>query len=266
MVNPSRKLTPAQTGVRRIRDNSAASHAAFSKGVNINPKVFLVGGCDFLSRHKAVQDIKKKILKERASSLHTVTFYNKEIDVKLLQERVFTFSFSRDKIVIFKDAGNLPKSIKDYLLDNWDKITENNYFIFEIEEDCSKSQKDNKLISDKFLNAISKKSVVYNINSPLHRKVSVEDFKWSIRRGDLSGSIYILEKLFEHHGEGKELGPQLLGIIVSEVFSPSHSACKRENFTCLWDTDRAIKEKGMDCRLALQRLIVKLLAGKREGI
>lgn len=230
--------------------------------VSIIPKVFLVGGSDFLSRQKAVESIKKKILKEKAGSLHTVIFYSKEIDIKLLQERIATFSFSGDKIIIFKDAYNLAKNVKDYLENNLEAAAKNNYLVFEIEEDYSKFKKDKKIISDSFFSTLFKKASVYNISSSEPKKVSVEDFKWSVRKGELSSSIYILEKIFEQQHQGRELGPQLLGIIISELSVLRHPFYKRENFAYLWAADREIKEKGMDTRLVIQRLLVKLFAKK----
>ena len=80
----------------------------------------------------------------------------------------------------------------------------------------------------------------------------------SLRRKDLSSSLYILESLFEGGSKDKLLGVQVIGILVRNSSYLKGSLKKNKSFKYLWEADRAIKEKGGDVRLAIGALLVKL--------
>jgi hypothetical protein len=225
--------------------------------VTTHKKVFLIAGSGFFQRKQAIDNIKKKILLRKQAPLNVLTFYSKEIDIKDLQEKILTFSFDKDKIIIFKDAYRLSRVVKDFLFDNFEKIISNNYMILEIEKDYFQLRKDKKISGDKFFNHIFKEGVSFRVSSQ-QKEVSLEDFKRSIRKKDLSSSLYFLERLFKD-GNSRELGPLILGILVREFSYFKQSDIKEKCFSYLWDTDRAIKERGIETQLAIELLIVKAI-------
>jgi hypothetical protein len=189
--------------------------------VNIREKVFLVVGLDFNQRRLIIENIKKKFSyipsgeKNKINSINVLTLYGKEIDLDSFKEKIFTFSFSKEKIVILKDAYNLSKEIRDFIFKNFNKIILHNYIIFDIERDYYRLTQDRKVISDSFFSFIFKNAALFKVVSR-SSEVSFEDLKKSIRKNDLPSSLYILRKLFEDKNKDNELGPQILGFLVRE--------------------------------------------------
>jgi len=229
--------------------------------VNIAERVFSVVGDDALARQGAIENIKRRILKDKSRPLNSLIFYPKETELKDLQEKLLTYSFDRDKLVIFKDSSRLLAQIKTFLLKSFEKVAASNYLVFEIEKDYFSLARDSKISSDKFFQLILKKGKVLKISS-YGRKASIEDFKRSIRKNDLSSSLYILEKLFADAGKSKEkeYATFLLGVLLMEVSFRRTAFGRAKSLSLLWEADRALKEKGMDSRLALEVLITKLIA------
>ncbi|UCD15890.1 MAG: hypothetical protein JSV34_02250 [Candidatus Omnitrophota bacterium] len=221
-------------------------------------RVFIVAGLDFLQRKASLNAIKSRILQQKSTQLNILTFYGKEIDIRLLEEHAFTFSFDREKIVIIKDAYNLSREIREFLLQNYKKIVSTNYIILEIERDYFQLRRDKKIVNDKFFSFIFRQAVSFKAVSR-QRQVSLEDFKRSIRKKDLSSSLYFLEKLFER-GNTREMGPLILGILVRETAYSNNFFDKEKKFSHLWEADRAIKEKGIDTKLAIELLLAKLFS------
>lgn len=90
--------------------------------MNIREKVFFVSGDNFLQRQRAIEGIKKRIQKDKFTSLNTLTFYSKEIYLQDLQEKLFTASFNKSKIAVFKDFPDLTSAVRNLLFDNLERI------------------------------------------------------------------------------------------------------------------------------------------------
>lgn len=219
-------------------------------------KIFVIIGLDFFGRQQVIERIKKRIARFKETPLNVLTFYSREIDLKNLQEKVLTFSFEQERIVIFKMAGHLPIEIKDLLLKYMDKIVLYNYVIFEIEEDSRQWEKSKKI--DKFFSFLLKEGTVLRIASVV-RELSLDDFKKSIRMNNVSQAVCVLEHLFKEKGKERELGPQILGILIRHYSYMKNAQKKQECFDHIWYADRAIKEKGLNARLVLEVLLVKLM-------
>ena len=256
--------------VNPVRDNNkdAICGGKISNGVNIRERVFLISGNNFPQHRLAIENIKKRILKEKTTSLDVHTFYGKETNIRDLGEKFFTTSFQKNKIIVFKNSRDLPVAVRDFIFQNLQKILEANYLIFETDEDYYQFQKDKKLIADKLFNIVLKKAALFRVVS-IKEKSSMESFMGSIRRNDLAASVYILEKLFKGGSKDKGLGPQIIGILIrkfsTQGFSMGGSASGKKNFAekdryfkYLWEADRAIKEKGLDPRLVIETLLAKV--------
>jgi hypothetical protein len=221
----------------------------------IRKKIFCVIGLDFFHRQRAIDRIKFQILKNKNYSLNTTTLYSGELDTKRLQEAVFHFSFDREKIILFRNSQKLPSDIKNFLLKEINKIIVFNYVIFEIERDYREFVSDKKIIQDTFFRYILKNSTLRKIHS-FKEDISLKKFIIDVRRNRFSSALYKLERLFLEFKNDKKLGVQILGALVREF---SYLAGQRQKyFDLLWDTDRLIKEKGIDPKLALEILITKL--------
>ncbi|MEI8350408.1 MAG: hypothetical protein WCI77_09700 [Candidatus Omnitrophota bacterium] len=228
-----------------------------------NTKLFLVASADFSQRYTAIEAIKRKILKEKSTALNILTCYSKDIELKDLQERILTFSFDSQKIVVFKDAYHLSKEVKDFMVKSFKTICSFNYLIFEMEKDYTQLMRDKKIISDKFLGFILRKALRPKL-SMAHKESTLEDFRSALHRNDVASALYILGKLFEAKASEKEreiLGLQIVGLLVSELSYLSNSFVKQKYFDYLWQTDRAIKEKGIEPRFAIELFLSKTLVG-----
>jgi len=67
-----------------------------------------------------------------------------------------------------------------------------------------------------------------------------------------------LDNMFAGGTKDKLLGPQILGILVKRCSYLRDPAQRQRCLKYLWQADRALKEKGLDARLALETLLVKL--------
>lgn len=227
--------------------------------VTTNTRVFYVCGADFAGRKLIIENIKKRTLQNGITSLNILNFYPKEIKIKDLQEKVLLSSFDAAKMLIFKDAHNLSKEVKDFLYNNFSKIISNNYIVFEAESDFSTSK---KILADKLFSFILAKAACYKTNSSL-RAPGFDDFKKSIRQKNRAQAIYVLAKLYEEKAsdnEKKALGLQLFGIIVSEFSYLKDDVLRKKYFNYLWEADRAIKERGFDPRFAIELFLSRSLA------
>lgn len=251
--------------VKPVNNNNrgAANSGKIPNGINIRARVFLVSGNSFLQRRRAIENIKKRILKGRDTSLNTLIFYGKEADPKDLGERLFTVSFDREKIAVFKNFHNLSSAVSRFLFDNLKRILAGNYLIFETDKDYYQLQKDKRFSKDAFFTSVLKKAAVFRVSST-KKKATMDDFMASLRKNDLAASVYILESLFSGTSQDKILGPQIIGILTRKLsFLPAqgkkNSTEKEKYFQYLWQADRAIKEKGLDPRLVIESLLVKVL-------
>jgi len=226
--------------------------------VNIRERVFLISGTNFLQRQHAVENIKKRILKGKASSLNVFTFYGKEVKLEDLGEKLFTTSFGKERIVVFKDSQDLPSAVRKFLFDNLKRILSSNYLIFETDKDYYQFQKDKRFTNDEFFVSVLKRAALFRVVST-KETATIEDFIASLRKNDLATSVYILEKLFAGGSRDKILGPQIIGILVRKLSFLKDPTEKDRYFKYLWESDRAIKEKGLDPRLVIEALLVRVL-------
>ncbi|MFA5272083.1 MAG: hypothetical protein WC412_07095 [Candidatus Omnitrophota bacterium] len=224
---------------------------------SLRDSIFLICGQDYAQRRLIIENIKKKILQKTTGQFNTLTFYAKEIEIKDLQEKILLIPFDQKKILIFKDTENIPKAIKEFLLNNITKILSNNYILFETEKGYFTN--DRRVAQDKFLNFVFSNSTVFKVGKYVSVP-SFSDFIASIRSGDLSTALYVLAKLFEvksSDSERKVLGLQLFGVLVSEVSYLKDRDLRRKCLKHLLKTDRMIKEKGMEPRLAIELFLSK---------
>lgn len=248
-----------QKNGKSIRDSKKDTNTGgkISNEINIRERVFLISGTNFSQRRQAIENIKKRILKEKATSLDACTFYSKEINVRDLSGKLFTTSFEEAKIIVFKNFQDLPAVVRNFLFENLKKILASNYLIFETDKDYYQFQKNKKFTTDKFFNFVFKKAALLRTAS-IKEKNSIEDFMGSIRKNDLAASVYILEKLFKGDSKDKILGPQIIGILVQKFSFLKNSAEKERCFKYLWEADRAIKEKGLDPRLVIETFLARV--------
>jgi hypothetical protein len=228
---------------------------------NLKDRISLVTGTDPNQRSLVIENIKKKLLQKGLSPLDVINFYAKEIEIKVLQEKIVTFSFRREKVVILKSAANLTKDVTGFLYANLNKILSANYLIVEFEKDYYEVIRDKKISNDKFLSFVLKNALLYKVRGQ-NKRISFEDFKRSIRSNNLPSSFYILGKLFESKNsdsEKKTLGLVIFGILVNEVSNLANTLIKEKYLHYLWQADRAIKERGQDPRLVIELFLSKVL-------
>jgi len=225
--------------------------------VSIRERIFLICGADFSQRQRALTNLKNRILKNSPLSLNSITFYSKELDSKTLKEKLFVSSFGKNKVVIFKNFFEMKAQTRILLFNNLKKILTTNYIICETDKDHYQLQSNKRLISDKLFALVLKRAALFRVASS-KRKVSIQDFMSSIRKSDLTSSLYILESLFEAGAKDKVLGPQVIGILVRNFSYLKNPVEKDRAFKYLWEADRAIKEKGLAPRLVIETLLVRL--------
>jgi len=232
--------------------------------VSFRERTFLVAGSDFFQRQQAIKNITKRILKDQPSAFNFLILYSKELDSKSLQEKLFTTSFGKNKIILFKNFFDLASSLRYVLFTNIKKILSTNYLILETDKEYYQLSYSKKISSDNLFKLIIQKSAIFRVSSS-KRDVTIKDFMNSMDRNDLQLSLYTLESLFQGSGKDRILAQQILGILVkkfsllgSKSLSEKEYHKQQEYFRYLWEADRAIKEKGLDARLAIEVLLTKI--------
>ncbi|MFH1767599.1 MAG: hypothetical protein ABH858_00375 [Candidatus Omnitrophota bacterium] len=222
-------------------------------------RVFFVVSADSINRRRTVENITIKILNKKDSSLNTHVFYGKDAHLDKVKELVLSFSFGRDKVIIFKQADTLPEDLKAFLRDNIKDMVSNNYFIFEIERDYFEFQGDKRLAKDKLFELLSKEAHVFRISS-FSEQASIKKLLLMIRRKRLPEALSVLEDIFDQETKKEDfLGVQILGALTRQFSYMDNSLEKERCFNLIWQSERIIKEGRVEQKVALQLLITKLL-------
>ena len=162
--------------------------------MDIRQKLFFIAGADFFQRQRAIESLKKRVLKSNSSSLNTSIIYCKDIDSKDLQEKVLTKSFDSRQIFIFKDCLKLSTVDREFILANLKKILSGAYIVLETEKNHYSIQKEKKISTDKFFSFVLKHAAIIRVSS-YKKYITIVDLIYSLKRQDLSSSLYILESL-----------------------------------------------------------------------
>lgn len=226
--------------------------------MNVRERVFFICGPDSFGHQRALESIKKRILRDRPASLNVLTLYAKSLDLKTLSCRLLNTSFDKEKIIIFKGFHDFSSEARKVIVANLKKIIPGNYLIFETDKDYHELRKNKRFMSDKLFNFILSRAAGFQA-AQKRRPASLVDFADSVKRKDLKKALYILEELFESGVNSKTLGPQILGFLVNRCSYLPASGRKEICFDYLWEADRAIKEKGLNGRLVIETLLAKLL-------
>ena len=208
-------------------------------------KIFSIFGDNFFERQNIIEKIKSKL---SSSEFDTFVFYSKELSFEKFKEEIYLFSLNKIKLLIFKDAFNLSLDIKKFFIDNFKKIPQNNYIIFEIYNYPNDK--------DLFLNFLLKNTNVLRLNKYTQNDY-IEIFRKSIRKKNLPLAIYSINNLF-NTTTNKNLSTHLLGILTNEFSYINGLLKKKEIFDCLFSLDREIKEGLVDPKLAIELAIVKI--------
>lgn len=225
--------------------------------VEAKVKPHLICGGSPHQRRRSINNVKKEIFKSRGIVLRAITLYGADINLQSFKDLIFTFSFQKKKIILIKDFTSLAKPVRKFIFDNFTKILKNNYLIFDSDSPYSKLQKNKKMLTDDFFNYLFKESIIRQFR-PEPLEVNFDDFRKKLYKNDLDSCLFILEELLSKKGNNKLLATQILGLITSK-FSYLHESQKRkEAFSQLWQTDRALKQSNIDVRLLLERLLIKL--------
>jgi len=224
---------------------------------SVRERLFLILGGDFNQRQLALSNIKKRLLKQQSLPIDFFTFYAKEIELKTFSEKLLTVSFGQKKVVMFRNFDQLASPVRKFFFKNIKKILKSNYLIFDSDKEYYQLQKDKKFLSDELFSFIIKQATTFRVNSA-RKYLSIQDFISSLRKNDLKSCLYVVESLFSAGGKADVLGPQIIGILVYRS-AGLNGRQRKEYFQYLWEADRELKEKGLDPRLVINTLLVKIL-------
>ncbi|MCF7907940.1 MAG: hypothetical protein K9L86_03590 [Candidatus Omnitrophica bacterium] len=224
--------------------------------MKVRERLFLISGGNFDQRQRTLSGIKKRLFKEKDSPLDTFTFYGKEVELKGLNDKLLTASFGQRRMIIFRNFHQLASPVRKFIFKNIKRILLANYVVFDSDKEYYQLQRDKRFMSDSLFTLAIKQAAVYKV-SPVKKDFSFQDLMSSLRKNDLNSSLYIIESLFRSGSNAHMLGPQIIGVLVhkcSGFSNPRREIC----LEYLWEADRALKEKGVDSRLAIETLLVKI--------
>ena len=224
----------------------------------VNTRLFCVIGISFSDRSQAIEKIKDSILKNKNRSLNTATLYCRGLAPQTLKEAVYSYSFDGDKIIVLKEADHLSTPAKQFLLQEFETIISSCYIIFEIDKNYADFVRDKKVQTDTFFQTILKKSLLKKVYS-FKDEISMGSLVYALRKSNIAAALHSLERLFLEGKHSSSVGLHVLGVLVSEFSSPRYQNEKAKYLKLIWETDRLIKDKGIEPKVALGTLVAKLL-------
>ncbi|MFH1772174.1 MAG: hypothetical protein ABH872_05085 [Candidatus Omnitrophota bacterium] len=225
--------------------------------MKISDRLYLVAGKDLRQRKMAIERIKQKISKETSACYSEYIIFGKDADCLSIKENVFTFSFTRGKILILRDPLKLSKDVKIILKNNLDKVLSVHYLIVESQDDYYYLQNSKKLASDELFGFILRNAQKVKISSSGPPNF-MANFKKSIRAAGKEAVFLSLENLFKEVSNASDIAPLILGIMVNEVSAIKDKAKRLSCLEYIWRADRDIKEYGNDARVAVELLLIRL--------
>jgi len=213
-------------------------------------KVFLLTGNNALARDKALKDLKQKVFPQ-GSSCGIFNYYADTFQVKTLQEEIFMPSFDQQKLIIFRGTENFQKDIKKFLSAHLEKIAAISYVVFESDWDVGALRGE----EDDFFDLLLKRATVVNAVTA-QNNVTVNDLSDCLRRNDLAGALYAVNRLFD--SEGDFISQLIIGMLTSRA-AYLVAAEKARVLNLIFQADRSIKEKGNNPKLIIETLLIKIL-------
>ncbi len=221
--------------------------------------IFFVVGLDFNGRKRAIDNIKAKLLTKGISSFNIHIYYSKEIDLNKLMSLVFSVPMGEKRVIVFKNAHELRKDVKELFINRIKEIVRYNYLIFDIEKDASALREDRLFVNDKFFRYFVGRSTLLRISS-FTPDISIRKLTYSIRKHSLEDSLYTLENIFSNTNKNKDIvGMQIMGAITRSFSYVNSPLEKRRCFELIGETERLLKERRVDSKTALELLITKLI-------
>jgi len=218
--------------------------------MNVKAKVFLFAGDKADRRESASGDLRKKIFPS-GKGCSIFTYHCAELNLSTLQEEIFTFAFDLDKLTLFKGIENLEQEARDFLKINLEKIAAVSYLVFESDFGVSALRAE----KDDFFDLLLREATLIDFSSGT-RALTVDDFIVCLRRNDLAGALYTVNRLFDDEGD---LSSLIIGILNGRAAYIGDKAEKARVLGLLWHADRGIKEKSADSRITVETLLIKIL-------
>ncbi len=221
-------------------------------------QIYLITGGKASQRQAAIDNLRKKIFEKDSSVFDLVILQAKDLNLNYFKELALTFSFQQKKILLIKDFTDLGRQIKSFLLENFSKILQISYLIFESETSYSLLKTKKKIFSDDFFNFVFKKSIKYEGKTKAG-PITIDDFCKKLYQNDLKSCLSMAEEMLSSKNKEKIIATQILGAITAKVSRLTDLRKKKEALTYLWRTDRALKETNIDIRLLIERLLANLI-------
>jgi hypothetical protein len=226
--------------------------------VVVKNRLFCVIGISFSDRSQAIEKIKNNILKNKNRALNVSVLYGRGLTLPTLKEVVYSYSFDGDRVIILKEADYLSPSLKEFFLQEFEEILTLCYIIFEIDKNYGDFIKDKNIQMDNFFQTILKRSLLTKLYS-YKDQISMGSFVYALRKSNIAAALHSLERLFLEGKHESSIGLQVLGVLVREFSSPRYQNEKLKYLKLIWETDRLMKDKGVEPKVALGTLVTKLL-------
>jgi len=207
--------------------------------------VYLFIGQDSLSKDIKLKRIKQEYLPGPLEDFNLDILYARELHLKGLQERLLSFPIkAKKRIIVIREAGNLKKDIKEFILKYVRKPISNIVLILDI------TQREPK---DEFLDHIARYAQVCRFNeSP-----RLDTFTLS-RQIDLKETNYALHLLSQLLKNGEKPERILGGLRYAWEKSIASPFQMRKRLKFLLNCDIDMKRGLLKPDLALERLVVQL--------
>lgn len=230
-----------------------------NNAITLKQKLFLIISADSFKRKLAIDKVIAHLVKDKNDYASCVeVFYGNQIDIEEFKQELSNPSLKGIKIIIIKNAQALKKEIKEYIFQNLDKLIEANYFAFEVDIDPQIISQDKKFNQDALFSFLLNKATVGKFSGVIKQEFTVEDFSRSVYRGNYAKACYIADVLLQDKTKERQLGPVLLGVLVSQAPYIKDKSKREKYLSWLFATDRLIKERGITSRLSLQALLCRL--------
>lgn len=188
------------------------------------------------------QIITKIFPQERRNVFNIINIYP-DTDLEYIKATLYNVTFGEKVLVIFRHIDLYKRELRDFIFENLSNIRKHNHILFYIEKDLNSFTQ--QASSDKLLTYILKqvkRGSTYN-RKPLSNLVRY------IKSNNTSLALNELDKIL------RETEPRQENRILGYLWK---SLPEERFFEYFLEADRLIKEKGIDFKLALVLLVIKL--------
>jgi len=220
-------------------------NSAVKSGIKKEIQLYSLIGSDLALKDAAVKKIKQEWLNKESESFNFDTFYSKDLELKVLQERILSLPVnSKKRIILIKDAEDLKEETKDFILKYVNSTNLSVILVLDFSESDYK---------DDFLRSLTKFSHVQRFKQS--QVLDTFSLSRQIESRKMGSALLVLNQLLK---DGEKPERIMGGLRYVWEKNKASSIENRRKLRVLLTCDIDIKTGKLRPDFALEKLVIKL--------